>query len=229
MVLWALLGAVPMADDHAMRAAIPSSSVHAGPWFRRHPTLAVVVGVVLYGTTFGLRLAVDGTTEAITLLFVLPIALFALAFGARAGWASGAAGVLLLAAWATTSGASLTPLGWVTRVTPMLLLGGLVGTASDRLHHAAEADRQLAVARLRQREAAEINDSINQRLAAAKWALEAGNVDRGVELVAESIETAESLVADLLRDDVDRATARPPGDGLGGGRVDHGSPKGSHR
>lgn len=185
-----------------------TEAARPGPWFRWHPGLAVGVALALYAAVFALRLAVHGVSDAITLLFVLPIALLAVAFGTRAGVVSGAAGVLLVALWVAVSGVSLTPLGWVTRVTPMVLLGGLVGAASDRLRRAAEAERRLLVAELREREAAEINDAIIQRMAAAKWSLEAGDGERSIELLTDSIETAEALVADLLNGHGQRTVAR---------------------
>jgi hypothetical protein len=184
--------------------------VRPGPWFWRHPGWAVSVALALYGAVFALRLAVHGTTDAISLLFVFPIALLALAFGARVGWAAGALGVALLALWVFATAATLAPLGWTARATPMVLLGGLVGAASDRLRDAAHAERMMLRAQVRQREAAEINDAIIQRLAAAKWSLEAGDTLGGIALVNESIETAEALVADLLRGDADRARVREP-------------------
>jgi hypothetical protein len=197
-----------VAEAHTMHTAPHDRRIGPGPWFRRRPVLAVAVAALLFGAVFVVRLAVDGTTDAITLLFVLPIALLAMAFGARGGWAAGAVGVGLLAVWVTLAGADLSPLGWVSRATPMLLLGGLVGTASDRLRAIAVAEHRLLLAEARRREAAEINDAIVQRLAAAKWALEAGNTEAGVELVTESMETAEALVSDLLRGAPDRARVR---------------------
>lgn len=161
----------------------------------------------------GLRFAVHGTDESITLLFVLPIALLAASFGARAGAVAGGAGVALVAVWATATDASLTPLGWVTRAIPMLLLGVLVGAASDQLRDAARVERRLVVAEERTREAAEINDGIVQRLVAAKWALEAGDSGRGIGLLIESIESAERLVADLLEGDAQPHVARGGGAG----------------
>lgn len=170
-----------------------------GPWFRWHPALAIVVAVALYAVVSGLRFAVHGSADVITLLYVLPIALVAVAFGARAGAVAGGAAVALLVTWVAVDGIELSPLGWLSRATPMLLLGVLVGAAADRLREAALADRLLVVAQTRERDAAEINDAIVQRLAAAKWSLEAGHADRAAELLTESIETAQSLVVDLLR------------------------------
>ncbi|MPY95342.1 MAG: hypothetical protein GEV08_20495 [Acidimicrobiia bacterium] len=82
------------------------------------------------------------------------------------GGLAGAAGVALLGIWILVSGHALTPVASVAWATPMVLLGALVGAASDRLRHAAEAERRLLVAEVRRREAAEINDAIIERLAA---------------------------------------------------------------
>jgi len=69
--------------------------------------------------------------------------------------------------------------------------------------------RDLGVAVARHRDAIEINDSVVQALAAAKWALEVGNVQRGLDAVSDALATAQHLVADLLGDDV-----QPPADRL---------------
>jgi hypothetical protein len=59
-------------------------------------------------------------------------------------------------------------------------------------------ERDLIESEISQREAAEINDSIVQGLAAAKWAFEAGASDRGLEVLDETIRTSQALVSDLL-------------------------------
>ncbi|HEY8525044.1 MAG TPA: hypothetical protein VIL48_08785 [Acidimicrobiales bacterium] len=182
----------------------------AGPWFQRHPRLAVGVAAGLFAVVFAVRLAVHETNDAILLLFVLPVALLAVAFGLRAGAAAGLLGVALLAVWMAVADVALSPLGWVARATPLLLLGVLLGAAADRLREAAEVERRLVLAEIQAREAAELHDSVIQRLAAAKWALEAGDDQRSIELLTESIETAEALVAELLDGDGDKASAARP-------------------
>jgi hypothetical protein len=72
---------------------------------------------------------------------------------------------------------------------------------------AGDVRRELAVAVARHRDAIEINDSVVQALAAAKWALEVGNVERGLDAVSDAFGTAQQLVADLLGDSV-----QPSGD-----------------
>ena len=96
-------------------------------------------------------------------------------------------------------GVAADPLGWLGRVAPIMLLGFLVGGASDQLRAAAQTKQALFTAQLREREAAEINDSIIQGLAAAKWSMEAGEIERGLDALTDTIATTESLVAALLR------------------------------
>jgi hypothetical protein len=83
------------------------------------------------------------------------------------------------------------------------------GTAQDvtERREAGDVRRELAVAVARHRDAIEINDSVVQALAAAKWALEVGNVERGLDAVSDAFGTAQQLVADLLGDSV-----QPSGD-----------------
>jgi hypothetical protein len=83
---------------------------------------------------------------------------------------------------------------------------GTVQDVTER-REAGDVRRELAVAVARHRDAIEINDSVVQALAAAKWALEVGNVERGLDAVSEAIGTAQQLVADLLGDSV-----QPPDD-----------------
>jgi hypothetical protein len=168
------------------------------PWFRRRPAIAIIVTVALYIAVFVTRLSVHGTSDPISLLYVLPIALAAFVFGETGGAIGGIAAVSLGAAWDLVDGVHLSAFGWVTRSAAMVLLGVLVGSAVDGLRGAAAAEQRLAAAQLRERQAAEINDTIVQHLVAAKWAIEAGDVPRSIDLLTDGIETAEALVHDLL-------------------------------
>jgi hypothetical protein len=90
--------------------------------------------------------------------------------------------------------------GWVARVTPMLLLGGLLGHAADQLRRSeAERNRLMTVAQ-RHRDAVDFNDRIVQELAAAKWALEGGNSDRGLDILERTLDAAQHMVSQMLRD-----------------------------
>ena len=158
----------------------------------------MAVAGALYAGIFVLREAVPGPSEAVCVLYVLPIALVAFAFGQRAGTAAGVLGFALFAFWALTAEAELGVIGWLSRAVPMLLLGALVGGAADQQRRAATAERELLLAQLRARRAAELNDSIIQRIAVAKWAAEAGKHDRSLDVLTETVESAQSEVSALL-------------------------------
>ena len=153
----------------------------------------------LYVAVFGLRYVAPGP-DPITLLFCLPIALLAVTFGMRAGLLAGAAGILLLVVSSATEQVHLSSWALVSRAVPMLLLGGLLGDAFDQLRRSEDERRRLEAIAQRHRDAVEFNDGVLQELAAAKWALEAGHPDRGLEIVTRSLIAAEDIVSDMLRE-----------------------------
>lgn len=181
-----------------MRAEVGGSSRRKGPWFWLRPGLALFVAGVLFVAILVLRLSVAGIQDSISMLYVLPVALVALGFGLRAGLAAGFGAVGLLVLWVVESGERLTTLGWLSRVTPLLLLGALVGAAADEIREADRAERHAQQVALLQREAAEINDRVLQELAVAKWLLESGDVKDGVELLEATMDTTQQLVSKML-------------------------------
>lgn len=170
----------------------------SGPWFRHHPRTAAGVAAAMFVGVFAVRMSVDGTREAISVLYVLPIALLAMAFGLRTGLAAGTTGVGLLAIWVLHSGAALSPLGWLSRATPLLVLGALIGVASDRLREAAERERRAAAVAMLQRDAAEVHDELVQALAVTKWVFESGDSERGLAMLEENLVSAQALVSRML-------------------------------
>jgi len=187
-----------MTDSGRVTDVDPLAAV-PGPWFRGHPRAAVVLATLLFVAIFGIRFAVGGTSDMLSGLFVLPVALLAMAFGTGAGLGAGLAAVGFVAVWIGGRGLTLSPLGWVSRAVPLLLLGWLVGRASDQLRDAALRQRRLEAAALLHREAAEVNDSLVQGMAVAKWLFEADERDRGLAALTETMETAQDLVARQLR------------------------------
>ena len=170
------------------------------PWFRTSPRAALGVAVFLYVGVFVLRLATKNVADASVMLYTLPIALVALAFGRRAGVVAGVVAVLLTAVWAQIAGVELSWVGWASRVVPQLLLGLLIGDASDRLAVAERQRRALEAAAQRHRDAAEVNDTLVQGMAAAKWAFEGGRHEAGMRTLEETLVQGHELVSKLLRD-----------------------------
>lgn len=171
------------------------------PWFRRRPAMAVALAGVLFAVVFGLRLVFGAdTNEGISMLYALPVTLLALALGVRGGVAAGLIAVALVASWVTIDSVDLSPLGWASLTVPHLLVGILLGDASDRLQHSERQRRANEIAVMRHRQAVEINDTLVQGMAAAKWAMEAGRHERALETLDETLETGQRLVSELMRD-----------------------------
>jgi hypothetical protein len=188
----------------------PSPPV-AGPWFRARPRAALVVAVLLFGAVLALRLADDEVSDAISMLYTLPVALVALAFGRSAGVIAGATALLLVGVWVLVTGDGPSVLGWVSRAVPLLLLGALVGDASDRLSRAERHRLALEAAAQRQRDATEVNDTLVQGMAAAKWAIESGRHESGLKTLDETLRLGHELVSQLLREsDMGPNGHRPP-------------------
>lgn len=179
--------------------APPATPTSAYPWFRRRPSLALTVAGVMYAAVFLLRLLDDTPLDANSMLFALPVALVATTYGLRTGVFGGALAVGLTVLWTVTQHVTLSPIGWASRAVPLLLLGALVGHATDRERRAEVERRRMEAATLLHREAIEINDSLVQSMAAAKWALEVGEVDNGRKILDQTIERAQDLVSGLIR------------------------------
>lgn len=170
------------------------------PWFRANPAGALLIAALLYVVVLALRMWVDEPLDAISMLYVFPVALVAMTGGRWVGLVGGGVAVLLVALWVVSQGVDLSVLGWASRAMPLVLVGILIGDASDRVEQAA-ADREARMlAKQRHREAVEINDSLVQGMSAAKWALEAGRTDAGLGALDETIEMGHRMVSKLIRE-----------------------------
>lgn len=169
------------------------------PWFRRRPRTTLAVAAVLFGAILVLRLFTGDAADAYSMLYVLPVALVATAFGRRAGAEAGLLAVALVVVWVLVDDVHLTATGWLSRVVPILVLGVVVGDATDRLRRAEDQRQRFQSAALLHREAIEINDSIVQGMAAAKWSLESGQTDLGIQTLETTLTRAQDLVSGLIR------------------------------
>ncbi|WP_350275776.1 hypothetical protein [Kribbella sp. HUAS MG21] len=177
----------------------PPQAAPSEPWFRRHPRVALTVAGVLFAAILTLRMLVGDAVDAYSMLYALPVALVAITCGLRSGLAAGLLAVGLIVAWVVVRDVPLSAMGWASRVVPLLLLGPLLGDASERLRRAETERRRLEAAALLQREAIEINDSLVQGMVAAKWSLEAANTEAGLRILDETIGQAQTLVSGLVR------------------------------
>jgi hypothetical protein len=162
----------------------------------QHPVRAKVVVLCSFIAVFTLHLIV-GASES-TVLYVLPVALAALGFGLIVGTVAGVVAVWLIVAGVLVTGESLSFIAWFSHVIPLLLLGTLAGASADRIRRARTAERFAADVALLQREAAEVNDSVVQGIAAARWLLDSGQIDRASEVLDETALNAQELVSRVL-------------------------------
>ena len=176
------------------------------PWYRARPRTALVLAAVLFVAVSLTRLLVNGAAEAVDILYSLPIALLAMTFGVRGGIAGAGVGFSLFAILEEVDGGGqIGAIGWVARATGMLLLGFLLGRATDQVEagqravlEAHDHRRRLQETARRQAEALEISDSVLQHLAAAKWMVEAGRNDEAIELLSSTIEKGQRIVSQQL-------------------------------
>ena len=177
-----------------------------GPWFRDRPRLAVAVAVALFGLLAASSIAFRSDQPLIAVGLVLPVSLLAVAFGRRGGIVGGLAGMAFAVIWSLTAGhASERPAALASSLT-LLLIGALIGEAVDEIEASEHRTRMAQLAQHqaeqiaeRRSRATEVNDAIVQGVAAAKWALEAGNVDRAVEVLDETVGAGQRMVSELLR------------------------------
>jgi hypothetical protein len=93
---------------------------------------------------------------------------------------------------------SISRWSWFSHLAPLLLLGWLAGASADRVRDARRAERFAMSVALLQREAAEVNDSVVQGLAATRWLLERGRVEPAMQALDETAASAQALVSRVL-------------------------------
>jgi hypothetical protein len=92
-----------------------------------------------------------------------------------------------------------TPFFGADDITLLGSLGALMNLALKRLEGLA-LERQLADAKLRRRQALEINDNIVQGLAVAHYAFELGQNEKGLDSIKRTLEAARRIIGDLVRE-----------------------------
>ncbi len=176
------------------------------PWYRSHPCAAILLAIFVFIAVAIARYFSNGAGQAVDILFSLPIALLAMAFGLRGGLIGAGVGFSLFALLELTNGVGdIDATGWFARAAGMLLLGVLLGRATDQVEAGqratlAEQERRrlLRETAHRQAEALEISDSILQNLAAAKWMIETGRDQDAIDILTATLATGQRMVADQL-------------------------------
>jgi PAS domain S-box-containing protein len=119
-----------------MAMSLPTTSSRpdrAGVWtpsvamLVRSPRFAVAIAAGLFALILILRFAAGTAGDAVSFLYVVPIAVVAVALGERAGLVAATVAFVLASGWAMLENVDVTPLGYVIRAGVFLLIGDLVG------------------------------------------------------------------------------------------------------
>jgi PAS domain S-box-containing protein len=108
------------------------------------PPVLLAVAVVLFVVVLVLKLTIRAPGFGLPLLFDIPVALVAVAYGARGGLIAAAAAMVLYAVGDIPAEVHSNVAGYLSRALTFFLLGGLLGLYVDRLREADRAARRLA-------------------------------------------------------------------------------------
>jgi signal transduction histidine kinase len=105
--------------------------------------LAVLAGAAaLFAATFAARLAITDPDALIANFYVIPIAVLAIEFGARAGVLGAAIALALVFAWSAIETVHVDALGYAARGAALAVTGVLAGRLSERLRHDIDQRRR---------------------------------------------------------------------------------------
>jgi glucose-6-phosphate-specific signal transduction histidine kinase len=176
-----------------------------GPWFRHRRRLAIWVGAGFGAAIGAMGLLAPGDRTALFAVLALPTALLAVTFGTKGGIAAGVAAAVVCGGWVAVHSGDDLGIGMWAGAGPLLVLGALLGQAVDGLDASEKEARKAEEIRFsleraadHRREAVEINDTLVQSAAIAKWALEAGDVERALAILEETVDTGQRLVTALI-------------------------------
>ncbi|HMC38422.1 MAG TPA: hypothetical protein VKI19_02095, partial [Acidimicrobiales bacterium] len=166
----------------------------------------LILAALLVTVPIALRRRHGPLAAAAAIGVVLPIALGAVSFGLAGGLFAAVWGYAFFAVFAVSNTEGHVAWdGWVSRAVAMLLLGGLLGRASDQSFGAAQRALQNQLERLeaeeqnrRFGEGLELSDSILQYVAVAKWQIEQGDDMEAIRLLSKALDRGEHMIGELL-------------------------------
>jgi signal transduction histidine kinase len=138
-----------LALEGAERRVRSDLAATAEPRRRVPGWLVLAAALALFMGGFVLRLSVDDAGALIANFYTVPIAMLAMVFGVRAALAAAAFATLLVWVWGQFESQYVGLLGYSTRATVFVLVGGLVGYYAERLRNdiaeRRQAETELAV------------------------------------------------------------------------------------
>jgi signal transduction histidine kinase len=145
----------------------------------------------LFASVLALLFAVSDPAQAVSVLFVVPIAVLALSDGLRGGAVGALVATALTAVWVHSDDVHLNVLGWGSRIISFLMIGLLVGRYQD-LARAYERRR------LDERYAGELHDRVVQSLVLARYQLR--DNDDPSAAVDTALANAKEIISERLGD-----------------------------
>ena len=164
----------------------------AEPWYGRR---AILAALVLFIAVTVLRAVVESPREAITVLYVIPVAIVAIELGLVAGLVAAVVSFAAFVVWDQVSDAGVTAIGYLSRAGAFGGIALVVGTLAERLRHAERRVSRLS-------EAEDFSSSVVQSLTVAHLALERGETAEARDAVGQTLRAAVGMVGDHLPDDV---------------------------
>jgi hypothetical protein len=153
----------------------------------------LVAAAAGFAAVFGLAMWIDDPRQAITVLYVVPIALVALATGVRAGVVAALLASALVAVWVAVGDVEIGMSGWISRLVAFFLIALLVGRYEQL---ARETVRQ----RLEERAAAEVQEGVVQSLVIATYELRRGDSSAAESAVEDALGAAKEIISARLPD-----------------------------
>jgi hypothetical protein len=161
---------------------------------------------VAFAAGCGLAFAIDDPRQAVTVLYVVPIALAALATGIRGGLAAALLATFLLAVWVVVDDIEIGMSGWVSRLIAFFMIAVLVGRYE-------QLARDVAQRRAEELAAAEVQEGVVQSLVVATYELRRGDRVAAQEAVDHALAAAKLIISSRLPDVQPGDLRRPrPGD-----------------
>jgi K+-sensing histidine kinase KdpD len=161
---------------------------------RRAVAAAAAALLVLF---FVIEVVTGSPREPATIAYAVPVALAAIALGARAGMVAAVAGAALYWLGAYVDGETLSAAHLSYRLGALVFLGGVVGALASQL---AEAEHHAQLQQELRSRAVELNDTVVQGLALSRYQIEGGDATAAAGTLTTTLGRAQELVADLMGD-----------------------------
>lgn len=154
----------------------------------------LIASAVAFAAVFALALAIDDPRQAITVLYVIPIALWALAAGVRGGVLAAFVATGLLATWVfAVDDVEIGMSGWLSRMVAFFVIAVLVGRYE-------QLARTVALRRAEEQAAAEVQEGVVQSLVIATYELRRGDTAAAERAVDDALTSAKRIISARLPD-----------------------------